>query len=182
MRKVSFAMAVFFSSASYANGVPVFGLPLGGKLEAAVPVCPADTSKQMKLCWVGKPYRAKDGSLLGSIRIEEKSLPLWAEYEIPRATISKDRILQYIEFPLSRRLYENKGKIVDSVSSRFGKPEAFDYKGTYSATWSNLPGVIKIGCINFQCHLDILSEAEYKSREETMKAREERDRSKPSTL
>lgn len=182
MKSIFIAAAIAFVGAAHAEVITILGLPLGGKLSSAIRNCPSDLTKQTQLCWLGKPYRASDGSVLGGVSIRDKDLPAWASGHFPQAHLSKDGVLMSLDYLSNERMFRERSAIVESVRSRFGTPSVIEGHGAYSAKWESIPGRIEIGCIQGNCYLKIISTPMVEQLKAEKLKRENELKSRPSTL
>lgn len=103
-----------------AEPITVLGLPLGGKLPTPVGKCKnAPPKRDAEACWV---YSRKwPEGISGSLHLpDDPSRPTWAAFAMFEASIAKDGTLTQFTVE-SSDLYSFK-TIVDSISSRFGRP------------------------------------------------------------
>ncbi|QYG01839.1 hypothetical protein [Massilia sp. NP310] len=160
------SIALLLASVLFAQGAPagasepitVLGLPLGGKLPAPVGKCKnAPPKRDAGACWV---YSRKwPGGVSGSLHLpDDPSRPTWAAYAMFEASIAKDGTLK--EFTVeSSDVYSFK-TIVDSISSRFGRPALPTPPSSYMgfASWDRAEIGITTFCkISGPCYTKFVS-------------------------
>lgn len=182
MKKAAlFATAMAISLGANAEPVPIFGLPVGGKLQSMPKECPFSmigNYQSKTLCWIGKPFVYKPtGARLGSIQPpNQDKFPAWAAYALFEAEISKNAELERIRVKLSdgTRMVE----IIQSISSRFGWPTSSKVTQTaYPYAHWNLPNIlIEAACDNKEyCAVEVMSPREKAAREKERKDQRDKE-------
>ena len=155
---IAFGTGIAFATA--AEPVLVIGVPIGGVLTKKIPVCPSNTDLSRDICWVGKPFVAKDGERLGTVHLPRpESLPAWAAYASFELTIAKDGQVRKIR--VTAQPERERSAIFQSISARFGtplvnKPNDGEY---YSVAWDRPDIFIDLLCaakcyVSFQSRID----------------------------
>ena len=141
--------------------VQVFNLPLGGKLKPSPKDCTVEnitTNNNKALCWISKPFTAKDGSKLGSVLLPSPdSLPEWAAYAGFRASVSRDGRLTEIIVKVEDGA--KKMEIASSIGKRFGLPVSTTLPRTdfAKAEWSGEGIGVFQTCTARTCEVRFLS-------------------------
>lgn len=135
-RRLVLVAAVLLSAGVHAaDPVTVFGLPIGGKIKKPIPVCPFNTDTTKELCWVGKPFVAKNGSRLGTLHMPSPALlPDWAAYASFEIGMTKGGELRHVDVTTNRN--PDMRAIMESVSSRFGRPTSAKVFSPEYSNWS----------------------------------------------
>lgn len=149
----------------WAETVLIYGLPLGGAPSPAIKIC-ADhqVGTSTALCWLGKPFQASNGGMLGGIKIPDERLPAWAAYASHSAYVEKDGTLSGITTKT-----DSPGKldvIRVSISSRFGRHTEFKQGVPTEVIWE-LPEIyIRLSEVGDRC-----CEVQFKTPDEIAKNR-----------
>lgn len=180
-RLVAF-MLCFCANITSAQTVTMFGLPLGGKLVTEPKICLVDASKTKTLCWIDRPFKAKDGSRQGGVAIPEVGLPSWAMYQNPEISLSNRGELQSIRFS-SETLLRVQSDIQASISSRFGKPSVFSQIiDLTNLRWYATGVEVRMACTpNQLCIVEFLSATEIAEREKLLTTRKAQDAARPKS-
>lgn len=136
MRTLALVILSLVLGTSCAETVPIFGLPLGGKPVKPIPVCKFDdVGSSTKLCFLDKPFVAKDGRRLGSLNVPDKNLPAWARFSTYALSSEKDGRINSISTTTDTP--HKFDEIKDSISLRFGAPTSVRETGTLipMASW-----------------------------------------------
>lgn len=155
------AAAVCVVTQASETGTLIFNLPLGGQLKPTPRECTVEnitTNNNKALCWVGKPYIAKDGSKLGSVNLPAPdSLPEWAAYAGFSASVSKAG--QLTEITVKVEDGNKKMVIANSINKRFGLPISTTLPRTdlAKAEWSGEGIGIFQTCTARTCEVRFLS-------------------------
>lgn len=159
--------------------VSMFGLPLGGRLDAMPKVCRSLVGVPSSICWVGKPSVAKDGSRLGRALVPGiDTMPKWASSGTFRLTVLRSNVLDQVDVSIDGVLLGP--EIVESTSRRFGKPTQLSVVATGSvARWDVGDAHIEMICFRTGCHITGRSPSahvEYERRMEANLAKEAKRR------
>jgi hypothetical protein len=177
------ALALISATAHAADAMPVFGLPLGGKLKAQPHSCPTNTDKAKDICWIDKPFVAANGDRLGSVHLPNPDgRPAWAAYATFSAQIAKDGVLEELKV----RTFSAKEKhvIAQSLSSRFGLPNetTLPRNDAASATWARSEIFIYMLCDRSEfCIVEFRSPKAQAEREREAAARRQKDSARPAS-
>lgn len=154
----------------------ILGIPLGAKLSYSPAVCPINTDKAQRICWIGQPFKGVDGSRLGHAHIPDPdSRPKWAAYTMFELTVASDRTVKEIKVKSENT---ERAEILASIAARFGAPRA---QGPQSANWFHSDVHVEMLCAsNTKCWTTFKvppSEEEIKR----AAARQAREKSRPIT-
>lgn len=176
MRSVLLAGSMFLCSAAFAEERMVFGLPLGAKLAKAPAQCPSDPAKRDALCWAVKPNKDKSGGFAGLASLPDSHLPRWAAGHLPQVHVDKAGRLRAIRYESNARMWRDQDEIVQSISQRFGAPVRFKTADVASFTWEKSWARIEFACVERDCFLSLISDAEMQARDSAKPVQ------RPSTL
>ena len=180
------AVALFTVGTAYAadSVVPVFGLPLGGKMPRTK-ICTVDeisAHKRKAHCWVDKPFVAKDGGKLGSLNMADPdALPSWAVHASFSVSLSPTGTVERVR--VESRGSDDKQAIASSISQRFGLPVSTTLPRTdlAEATWLSQGIGIFQRCVRERCEVNFLSAAELAEQRRTADKAKEVDARRPAT-
>jgi hypothetical protein len=171
MKGLVLVAAMLASWGVSAEVVTVLGVPLEqpGKIPG---LCsPAEDRTPKAMCWVSKPYVSKDGTRLGMVRLPNpSSRPEWATYATFDVLMGKSGTIRQIKATVAGT--DDKHKIAQSISSRFGLPVWTSLAGPEpsGATWEHRDVFTRLICGNGNCYAEFHSaKLEAEIREEKRK-------------
>lgn len=133
--------------AGAAEVVSVLGLPLGGKMLTPIRKCKdAPPKPHAGACWVYS-HKWPGGSVSGGLHLpDDDKHPLWAAHALFEASFAKDETLT--DFTVESSNLHSFQTIVDSISSRFGRPAMPPPPASYNgyASWDRPEISIHILC------------------------------------
>lgn len=160
--------------------IKVLGLELGGKISQPINICPADRDKAKSICWVEKPFKAKDGDLMGSVRLPNPdSRPLWAAYAIYKFHLAKDGTLKSLT--VRSVVDSQKPEILQSLKTRFGEPNSAEqHESGFLARWDKPDIYIQLICTPI-CEVGFRSVAYHAEMLANMSAQKKIEAARPVT-
>lgn len=153
MSKLSYLgifIGMIAGQSAHASEASIFGYLLGGKISPAVKSCPSSSypNKSKVICWIDKPFVAKDGSRFGAVQLPNSdSRPQWAVHVMFDAEISASGFLEALKVSTIDGLTD-KVEIEKSIASRFSSPKisTIMMRGATSATWDTNEAYIHMLC------------------------------------
>ena len=116
------------------------------------------TNNNKALCWISKPFVAKDGGKLGRVNLPSPDkLPEWAAYASFTASIAKNGVLTEISVQVDDG--REKMAIADSIGKRFGLPISTTLQRTdlAKAEWSGEGIGVFQSCTSRSCSVRFMS-------------------------
>ena len=107
------------------EGTTVLGQLIGGKIPAPRICTMAEVGIEnpKSVCWLGKPFVAKDGSRMGHLQLtNQDKMPKWAAFASFSVHVSKASVLEKLTVTVKVDSSATKHEIATSITSRFGQP------------------------------------------------------------
>lgn len=154
-------MAPALAHASDEQAITVFGLPLGGKpqLSNCMALVLDKATYDYCILYDAKGRYDNGAKVLGLGN--KKLIPSWADHYEFLGSFSDDGRLFSLE--LRGKQYGGIGRIVDSISQRFGRPDTLSERPrSEHATWNTQGIRISINCFGdpLDCRISFLSPAQ----------------------
>lgn len=143
-----------------------------------LPICARDeigVQAPRRACWIDRPFRAKNGDLLGQVQFPNDGMPAWAIHGATRVHASKSNAIKSIMVNLPGGCSPgDANKVAASISARFGSPEAMAGNGEFlGAEWLNEEGHVRLTRSSKICTVEFQT---LQAREELLKELAERKR------
>lgn len=151
----AFALAII-SGSSYAQPLKFLGLELGVD-RPGFPMCStadSDARPRKRLCWISKPFVAKNGDKLGSAYIPNEAVPAWATYALYNLHVNRKNAIRGIEADLATACDGRAlGEVVDSISARFGRSTDSRTPEPLLMRWESSDGYVQLFANQSRCKI-----------------------------
>lgn len=165
---------------AHAQGAPVFGLPLGGKMPGPIKACPFNTDHAKAICWLGKPSISAKGTWGSAYLPNANERPPWAEFVSFSLGLSPSGVLQNIG--VTTHDSTERVAISRSISARFGDPQVLlpltDPSGS-SLAWDTPKVHVRMICWPAKCTLSFVTPELHADGQRHIEERRRTDAAKP---
>lgn len=143
MIRIAYAMLLLPGLASAQVGV--LGVQLGAKFDVDGQCSAKPKSKSA--CWVGRPFKASDGSKSGMVILPNPdSRPVWAAYGPFNAVVNKAGVIERLQVDSQAVPWSD---VAASIRGRFGLPSSvtnLPSDGIHAAEWVTPEITVKMLC------------------------------------
>ncbi len=179
---VALSSSIFIAGAALASDVPVtiLGITMGTPVAKLPSVCSLKSiadENDPNTCWIGKPYKAKDGSLLGAIQFPGAlTRPRWARFSTFQAYFDRQKVIASVKATVSSTEYRE--EIIAAIKQRFGNQTEPDVttQSLFAATWRKSDIYIHLLCSRGEfCSVEFMLPSRRAEIDAEIEARKKRD-------